>query len=527
MYGSRQPSRTEQPLEYWTKQLDGYSKVKLAGIDADGVLRGKLISKEKFLSAIKSDGIGWCSVIFGWDIHDRTYDPELSISNSQNGYQDLIARVDLDSFRSVPWEPSSVTYPSDMMMPFFLIDFFDPKNPKTPLCACPRGLLKTVLEKLKNHSGIEALAGIEYEYFQFKETAQSVKDKHFVNLTPLTAGMHGYSLLRPGLNQEYYHELFERSRDFGIPIEGHHTETGPGVYETALAYKDALRMADNAILFKLTAKSVGMKYGIIPSFMAKPHSNLPGCSGHVHISLWSKNQQDNLFAGQQADPSWPGHTSNISLQAEQFIAGLMTCMADIVPCLIPTINGYKRLVEGFWAATEISWGLDSRLASVRIIAPPNCDPKATRLEVRVPGADMNPHYALAAILASGFYGIQNNLSLKDFPPVSGSPASEMKPRPSNALPRTLHEATQRFMRPESKAREILGDEFVDHFGRTRENEWKLYTQAVTNWELERYLDLCDDIQPSRHHPAASCLYAKSYANMDYGSIVLRVLRSCL
>lgn len=489
MSWSNQPSRTEQPLERWTERLKYHRKVKLAGIDADGVLRGKLISKDKFLSAIKSDGLGWCSVVFGWDIHDRTYTPELTISNCQNGYQDLIARVDLDSFRLVPWEPAEISDPSGPALPFFLIDFFDPQNPKAPLCACPRGLLKTVLEKMKVQSGIEALAGIEYEYFQFKETAQSVKDKSFVNLTPLTPGMHGYSLLRPGLNQEYYHDLYEKSLEFGIPIEGHHTETGPGVYETALEYKNALRMADNAILFKFTAKSVGMKYGIMPSFMAKPHSNLPGCSGHVHVSLWSNNEQDNLFAGQQADPSWPGHTSNISLQAEQFIAGLMTCLPDIVPCLIPTINGYKRLVEGFWAATQVSWGLDSRLASVRIIAPPNCDPKATRLEVRVPGADMNPHYALAAILAAGFYGIQHELSLKDFPPVSGSTASDAKSSPSNALPNTLHDATQRFMRPESKAREILGDPFVDHFGRTRENEWKLYTQAVTNWELERYLEL--------------------------------------
>ncbi|KAA1111623.1 hypothetical protein PGT21_006591 [Puccinia graminis f. sp. tritici] len=479
----------DELVEHWKRRLDTYDKVKLAGIDADGVLRGKLVSKNKLLSAIKSDGLGWCSVIFGWDIHDRTYDPELKISNSQNGYRDLRARVDLESMRYVPWELKDLDCTDNYGTPFFLIDFYDPSDPKTPLCACPRGLLKTVLAKLKNQAGMVALAGIEYEYFQFKETAQSARDKNFVNLTPLTPGMHGYSLLRPALNQEYYQSLYEKSREFGIPIEGHHTETGPGVYETALEYTDALRMADNAILFKLTAKNVGMKYGIIPSFMAKPHSNLPGCSGHVHISLWSSDKKDNLFAGQQTDPSWPEHTGQISVQAEEFIAGLMSCLADIVPCLIPTINGYKRLVEGFWAATQVSWGLDSRLASVRIIAPPNCDPKATRLEVRVPGADMNPHYALAAILAAGFYGIQNHLSLKDFPPVSGSTSADIKPRRSNALPSTLHEATQRFMSPESKAREILGDEFVDHFGRTRENEWKLYTQAVTNWELERYLEL--------------------------------------
>ncbi|KAH9446958.1 hypothetical protein Pst134EA_028944 [Puccinia striiformis f. sp. tritici] len=525
----------EEFLQTWSTTLEGYQKVKLSGIDVDGVLRGKLISKDKFLSAIKSDGLGWCSVIFGWDIHDRTYLPELKISNRSNGYKDILARVDLDSFRLIPWESSG------SRTPFFLIDFFDPSSSTTtPICACPRGLLKGILKRLADYKdGFKAVAGIEVSSFLLfslpsilnlltsilslsdlvrilsiqgyrfprsffgqvrvqkvdqslatvsTETPQSIKDKNFTNLCPLTVGMHGYSLLRPSLNQEYFDALFNNSLDFGIPIEGHHTETGPGVYETALEYQEALRMADNAALFKLTAKSVGMKYGIIPSFMAKPYSHLPGCSGHIHISLWNKTGE-NVFQGTQSDPSWPEHTSRISIEAEQFIAGLMTCLSDIIPCLIPTINGYKRLVEGFWAATQVSWGLDSRLASVRIIAPPNCDPKATRLEVRVPGADMNPHYALAAILAAGFYGIQHELSLKDFPPVSGSSTSSSKSPTTNALPSTLQEATQRFMRVDSKARVILGDEFVDHFGRTRENEWKLYTQAVTNWELERYLEL--------------------------------------
>ncbi|MBW0462120.1 hypothetical protein O181_001835 [Austropuccinia psidii MF-1] len=454
------------------------NKVKLVGIDADGVLRGKLISKNKFISCIKSNGLGWCSVIFGWDMHDRAYHPELSISNIQNGYRDLVARIDLDTGRRIPWEDD---------IPLFLVDFFEISHSDTPLCVCPRGLLKTVLKRLEQEAGIGALAGIEYEYFQFKETAESIKEKGFVDLTPLTVGMHGYSVLRPSLNQEYFHELFESALGFGIAIEGHHTETGPGVYETALAYTDALKMADNAALFKLTAKNVGMKHGIIPSFMAKPHANLPGCSGHVHISLKSIASNTNLFAGPNLNPAWPD-TSQISVQAEEFIAGLMTCLPDMIPCLIPTINGYKRLVEGFWAATNVSWGLDSRLASVRVISPPSCTPEATRLEIRVPGADMNPHYALSAILAAGYYGIHNHLSLRDMPPISLQ--TDNQPiYPLSPLPKTLMEATQNFMKPDSKARKILGDQFVDHFGKTRENEWKLYCQAVTNWELERYLEL--------------------------------------
>ncbi|KAG0150609.1 hypothetical protein CROQUDRAFT_652210 [Cronartium quercuum f. sp. fusiforme G11] len=437
--------------------LSNDSKVKLAGIDADGVLRGKLISKDKFISCLKSEGLGWCSVVFGWDIHDQTYQPELEISNVKNGYRDLTAQIDLSSFRRIPWESN---------IPFFLVDFIDPDEPQKALCACPRGLLKTVLEKLKKIDCV-AFAGIEYEYFQFKETSQSVKDKAFTNLNPLTPGMHGYSLLRPNLNQDYYHDLFDSALAFGISVEGHHTETGPGVYETALAYTDALKMADNASLFKLTAKSIGMKCGIIPSFMAKPHANLPGCSGHVHISLRSLSTGTNAFVGPHPSPAWPEHTAHLSLKAEQFIAGLMACLPDLVPCLIPTVNGYKRLVEGFWAATEVSWGLDSRLASVRLIAPPTCPTEATRLEVRVPGADMNPHYALAAIIAAGLYGIEQELSLKDFAPINSLDSGSSRPL---ALPKTLEQATKKFMAAESKARVLLGDPFVNHFGRTRV-EW--------------------------------------------------------
>ncbi|KAI8443989.1 hypothetical protein BY996DRAFT_6435516 [Phakopsora pachyrhizi] len=479
--------------------------IKVAGIDVDGVIRGKLISKDKFISSVKSNGFGWCSVVFGWDINDKPYQPELSISNGSNGYRDLIATIDLDSARRIPWEDDT---------PFFFIDFLNPadspSNPSKPLFCCPRGVLKNVLNRLKSESEIEAFAGIEYEYFQFKESSQSMKDKGFVGLKPLTLGMHGYSVLRPSLNQAYFRHLLDASSGFDIQIEGHHTETGPGVYETALAYTNALQMADNAALFKLTAKNVGIIHNITPSFMAKPHPNLPGCSGHVHISLKSLKDRSNLFSrssvkgktNNNPTPSWPDHTSQISAQAEEFIAGLMSCLPDLIPCLIPTVNGYKRLVEGFWAATRLNWGLDSRLASIRLIAPPICHEDSTRLEIRIPGADMNPHFALAAIIGAGHYGIKKHLSLRDFPPIteeSSLKTSKKRTEPGcksyyggedhDLLPNNLKDSTIRFMRSGSRAREIFGDSFVDHFGKTRLNEWKLFNQAVTNWELERYMEL--------------------------------------
>ncbi|KAJ2924002.1 hypothetical protein H1R20_g13091, partial [Candolleomyces eurysporus] len=352
-------------------------KVKVAVLDAgacstsvDGVLRGKFMSKEKFLSAASSDGFGFCSVIFGWDIHDTVYSRELLISNKANGYRDIIASIDLSTYRRIPWENN---------VPFFLVSFFDPDT-KNPLAVDPRGTLKTATERA-GKLGYEAYAGVEYEYFNFKETPESASSKGFNSLQPLTPGMHGYSLLRTQLNNDYFLELFDKSIEFQVPIEGHHTETGPGVLETALAYTHALRMADNAILFKYMAKSVGMVHGIIPSFMAKPWGNLPGCSGHVHVSLRDKDGK-NVFAvsGDEAatgrkDASYDD-TKFISQEGEWFLAGILDGIADVLPLLVPTINGYKRLVggEAFWAPNAVTYGYDSRAASIRIISPPSCPP---------------------------------------------------------------------------------------------------------------------------------------------------------
>ena len=143
------------PVESLPTVLQNDTKVKLAGVDVDGILRGKLMSKKKFLS-IAADGFGFCSVIFGWDMHDTTYFKELTISNKENGYRDLIAIPDLSSFRRIPWEDN---------VPFFLISFLDPET-KEPICACPRGLLRTVVGKLEPQ-GLTAMAGGEHLAFLF------------------------------------------------------------------------------------------------------------------------------------------------------------------------------------------------------------------------------------------------------------------------------------------------------------------------------------------------------------------------
>ncbi|KAI0256654.1 glutamine synthetase/guanido kinase [Lactifluus subvellereus] len=466
-------------MQYWDNP-----KVKVAGFDVDGVLRGKVMSKEKFLSAASSDGFGFCSVIFGWDLHDTVYSKELLISNSANGYRDLTATIDLSTLRRIPWESN---------VPFFLVSFLDPET-KSPISVCPRGVLKGVMEKAEQR-GWECLAGVEFEYFNFKETPHSLAEKKFHDLQPLTPGMHGYSLLRTQLNNDYFNDIFTYADAFEIPLEGHHTETGPGVFETALAYTTALRMADNALLFKYLVKSLGMKYGITPSFMAKPWGNLPGCSGHIHVSLRDRNG-NNAFAvkpeelqGGREGAAYD-ELKYISQTAEYFLSGVLDGLTDVMPTLVPTINGYKRLVggEAFWAPNAVTYGYDSRIASVRVISPPSVPPAATRFEIRVTGADVNPFFALSAIFGLGMRGIEKKLVLP-VPPVSHFSLDDKKAGKIPMLPQSLEAATERMVRPGSIAREVFGDEFVDHFGGTREHEIKLWNETVTAWEVERYLEL--------------------------------------
>ncbi|KAF1966250.1 glutamine synthetase/guanido kinase [Bimuria novae-zelandiae CBS 107.79] len=478
----------EVTVERLPELLKNDQAVKVAGVDVDGILRGKLMAKKKFLSIAK-EGFGFCSVIFGWDMHDQTYFRELAISNKENGYRDLIAIPDLASFRRIPWENN---------VPFFLISFHDPDTGGS-LSACPRSILKRTVDKLKE-SGYGAMAGAEYEFFQFRapqshdgpernssSTATFLRNNPVNSLPSLTEGMFGYSITRPVHNQDYYYGIFDTCAQFNCGIEGWHTESGPGVFEAALEFGEITAMADKASLFKLVVKSLGSKYGITPCFMAKPREGLPGNSGHMHVSIVD-SKSTNLFYRGEEDPSAPyPDVRYLSDLGRQFLAGLLDGLPDIMPILAPNVNSYKRLVENFWAPVTVSWGLEHRAASIRLIAPPTASAKATRFEVRVPGADTNPHFVLAAILALGWRGIEKKMEIP-VPPLGKGEDVGGESDKGVRLAKSLKEATQRFMAKESVAREVFGDEFVDHFGGSREHEIRLWDEAVTDWEVKRYIE---------------------------------------
>ncbi|MEZ4776295.1 MAG: glutamine synthetase family protein [Bacteroidia bacterium] len=435
-------------------------KVKLAITDIDGILRGKVMHRDKFASAIKS-GFGFCDVVFGWDSADVAYD-NAQVTGWHTGYPDANAFIDLATFRKIPW---------DNHIPFFLADFMSPEGNAHP--ACPRSLLK----KIKNQSlemGFEPLFSQEFEWFNFEETPQSLYEKGFRTPQPMTPGMFGYSILRSSQKSAFFNDLFDLMGEFDVPIEGLHTETGPGVYEAAILYGDILTAADRAVLFKSGTKEIASRHGLVATFMAKWRQDLPGCSGHVHQSLWNENRKKNLFF----DAGDPLHMSELM---KSYIAGQLYCLPHILPMYAPTINSYKRLVEGAWAPTTLTWGMDNRTTALRILTGSE---KSARLETRVCGSDANPYLAMAAALASGLYGIRHNLKLSQ-PQVVGNGYEESR---YGVLPRNLAEATQA-MKQSDIAKELLGEAFTDHYVRTREWEWREFSKAVTDWEMSRYFEI--------------------------------------
>ena len=437
------------------------TRVKIGGFDIDGLLRGKYVSTDKFWSVL-DDGLGFCDVIFGWDIGDVLYD-NAKVTGWATGYPDTHANIDPRTFRVIPWEPGTAA---------FILDFALPDGSPHP--ACPRSLLKRVLARTRA-LGYTATFAVEFEFYIFKETPASLEAKGYRGLEPLSPGMFGYSWVREGQNSELCHAIMDEMAAFDIPIEALHTETGPGVYEVALRYDEALRMADKAALFKAAMKQLCAHRGLSVTFMAKWSASLPGSSGHLHQSLWQKSGDTDvpLFHDGAAD-------DRLSRLARHYLGGQVALMPELTALYSPTINSYKRYVPGVWAPLTASWGPENRTCAIRAIKG---SPSATRLEYRQTAADINPHTAIATCLAAGLWGIQHEVAPP--PPASGDASggdSGFAP-----LPRTLREANQ-LLQASTRARTILGEGFVDHYVRTRDWEVRQFERAVTDWEMKRYFE---------------------------------------
>jgi glutamine synthetase len=444
-------------------QACALTHIKIGLADIDGVMLGKYMRKDKFLSAL-SGGLAFCDVVFGWDVEDQLYDNG-KYTGWHTAYPDAQLRVIPESCRRLPLEKG----PGGQDMLLFLCEFTGPAAE-----VCPRRLLHRVIERAAA-MGYDAYAALEYEFFMFRETPDSVREKGYRNLQTWTPGNFGYSVLRSTVNGDFYRQLLDMCERMDMPIESLHTETGPGVLEAALAVDNVAAAADKAFLFKTFAKALAQQNGLMATFMAKWSPEHSGQSGHIHLSLRDRKSGKAVFH----DASRPHGMSTVQAA---FLAGVQQCLPDFMVMYAQTINSYSRLVPGFWAPLDATWGVENRTTALRLI--PGSE-KSQRVEVRIGSADANPYLALAAALASGLHGIEQGLQLQA--EIKGNAYEQTFPDVLR-LPNTLWDAAQRLKASEA-ARTLFGPAFVDHYAATREWEERMFRRHVTDWELARYFEI--------------------------------------
>ena len=431
--------------------------IKVGVFDIDGIMRGKYMSQAKFLSAL-DNGFGFCDVILGWDAKDQLYD-NVEYTGWHTGYPDAPVNLIPQSCRELPFDPNGL---------FFLGEMADKAE-----TICPRGLLKRVLKKADD-MGFEVFSGFEYEFFVFDETPHSIREKNFSNLKPMAPGDFGYSVIRNSAEADTYQNILQLCETMDMGLEGLHEETGPGVLEAAIGYTEALESADRAAMFKTFSKISLQRMGKLATFMARWSDEYPGQSGHIHVSLKDKDGNPVFF-----DDSKP---NNISETMERFIAGQQKLMPEFLSMITPTINSYRRLIPGLWAPTDASVGVDNRTCAIRIIPGSK---KSQRLEYRIAAADANPYIVLAAVIASGLYGIENPSEIKDM--VTGNAYEKNFPIDLK-LDNNLWDASQK-LKTSQAAKDYFGEAFVKHYAASREWEVREFQKHISQWELERYFEI--------------------------------------
>ncbi|HVO00515.1 MAG TPA: hypothetical protein VMT49_10785, partial [Steroidobacteraceae bacterium] len=338
---------------------------------------------------------------------------------------------------------------------------------------CPRAVLRRVLARAKR-LGYKVSAAAEFEFYVFRETPDSIRDKGYRQLQTLTPGYFGYSALRSSVHAEFYHQLMALAEAMRCPIEGLHTETGPGVLEAALQHTEALEAADRAALFKTFTKVLAQRRGLMATFMAKWSQHMPGQSGHLHVSLARQDGSPVFY--EERKP----HT--MSDEMRWFVGGQQALMPELLAMVASTVNSYSRLVPGFWAPTSATWGVENRTCALRVIQG---GPKSQRVEYRISAADINPYLAIAVAIGSGLWGIEHRIEPDE--PMVGT-AYDRKLPAKRQLPRTLSEAAGRLARSKA-AQELFGAAFVEHFAASREWEEREFRRHVTDWELARYFEI--------------------------------------
>ncbi len=421
----------------------------VAFTDMQGRLQGKRLHGKYFVDFVLEHGTEGCNYLLSVDIDMNTVDG-YAMSSWEKGYGDMEFALDFDTIRVLNHLPATAMVQCDLV-------WLDHK----PVVQSPRTILKAQLEKAAA-SGFTALAGTELEFIAFDTTYEEAWNSGYRDMTPANQYNVDYSILGTTRVEPLLRDIRNHMYDAGMHVEGAKGECNFGQHEIGFLYDEALVTADNHSVYKTAAKEIAAQHGKSITFMAK-YNEREGSSCHIHLSL---RGSDGDIVFWDADGRTPAY--------DHFIAGVLATMRDFTLLYAPNINSYKRFAAGSFAPTAIAWGEDNRTCSVRLVGTG----AGARMENRLPGGDVNPYLALAAMLAGGLHGIDKELALEE--PLTGNAYTSDKAH----VPSTLREARDAF-HGSALARELFGDEVVDHYTNMADVELASFDSAVTDWELRR------------------------------------------
>jgi glutamine synthetase len=428
--------------------------VVLAFTDMQGRLQGKRLHGQYFLDVVVEHGTEGCNYLLAVDIDMNTVDG-YAISSWERGYGDMEFVPDWNTIRVLPHLPATAMVQCDLVW----LDH-------TPVVQSPRTILQHQLDAFAERDQI-ALAGTELEFIAFNTSYEDAGRLRYRGLDPVNQYNVDYSILGTTRAEPLLRDIRNTMYAAGLDVEGAKGECNFGQHEIGFLYADAMVTADNHSVYKTVAKEIAAQRGQAITFMAK-YNEREGSSCHIHLSLRGTDGDVVFWDGSQPDGGAR------SAMYDSFVAGVLASMHDFTLLYAPNINSYKRFADGSFAPTAIAWGEDNRTCAVRLVGH---GPSA-RMENRVPGGDVNPYLALAAMLAGGRHGIDQGLTLE--PELKGNAYHSDKPH----VPHTLREARDAWASSDL-ARAAFGDEVVDHYTNMADVELKAFDAAVTDWELQR------------------------------------------
>jgi glutamine synthetase len=426
--------------------------VVLAITDMQGRLQGKRFHAQHFLDEIVKDGSEGCNYLLAVDVDMNTVDG-YAMSSWARGYGDFAMVPDLATLRRTPWQPGSALLLADLA-------WFD----GTPVVASPRQILRRQLDRLRE-KGLIGYAGTELEFVVYRDSYEQAWQRGYRDLTPANLYNVDYSLLGTARVEPLLRRIRTEMAGAGLTPESAKGECNLGQHEIAFRFAEALTCADHHVIYKNGAKEIAAQEGMSLTFMAKPNER-EGNSCHIHFSLRSADTDQPVFGD--------GH--EMSALMKHAMAGMLATLREFTLMYAPNVNSYKRFQPGSFAPTAVRWGTDNRTCALRVVGH---SANSLRFENRVPGGDVNPYLAVAAMAAGVLYGIENELELEDAY-TGNAYADPTAPH----VPRTLRDAAA-LWEAGGVAREAFGDEVVEHYANNAAVELAAFDAAVTDWELRR------------------------------------------